>query len=176
MKIFFLLLLLPLASFVSSDMDYSIMPENSIAIVVDNAEELQLLEVDKARFSSGENLSKLSFKGIETSTKIKKGTPLKIFTRGGSLGQSMTFSIVKLEVDEKKRFAAYNSISGKKIKTFPYQMKQIDAKNQIYSLTPNSELEVGVYALIFKNVASGNFTMTGGVRLRTNPSVIEIVE
>lgn len=175
MKILLLLIAIPLVSFVSSDTDYTVMPNNSIAVIADGGE-LQLLETMKARFSSGSNLSKLSFKGTETDVQFKKGTPLVFFARGGTNKEPMTFSIVKLEVDEKKRFAAYNSITGKEIETAPCFVKGIDLKNQIYRVTPNAELEVGVYALIFKSVTGGNFRMTMGPRLLTNPTVIEITE
>ena len=175
MKALILLLAIPLISFIPSDIDYSIMPNNSIAVIADGGE-LQLLETVKSRFSSGSNISKLSFKGTETDVQFKKGTPLVFYTKGGTNREPMTFSIVKLEVDEKKRFASYNSISGKKIKTAPCYVKPLDVKNQIYRVTPNEELEVGVYALIFKTVISGNFKMTMGARLLTNPTVIEITE
>ncbi|PHR23216.1 MAG: hypothetical protein COA38_17220 [Fluviicola sp.] len=176
MKLLLLILAIPLISFVSYDIDYTVMPANSIAVIANGSTELQLLETVKAKFSSGSNLSKLSFKGTETSVQFKKGTPLVFFTRGGTNREPMTFAIVKLEVGEKKRTATYNSITGKEIETAPCYVKPLDVKNQIYRVTSNSELEVGVYALIFKSVSLGNFRMTMGARLRANPTVIEIVE
>ena len=177
MKLLFLILAIPLISFVSSDIDYSVIEENSIAVMVNGELKLQVLETVKPGFTAGKNASKLSFKGTETAVQYKKGTPLVFFTRGNSDSAPMTFSIIKLDVGEKKRTAVYNSTTGKNLETIPYKLELIDTKKKIYRVTPNANLEVGVYGLVFKRVYKGNFKITvGGARLRINPTVIEIVE
>ena len=177
MKILFLILTIPLISFVSGDIDYSVIEENSIAVMVNADPALQVLETVRPGFTAGKNASKLSFKGTTTDVQFKKGTPLVFFTRGNSDSAPMTFSIVKLEVDEKKRTAIYNSESGKNIESIPFSLEQVDTKKKIYRVTPNADLEVGVYGLVFKRIYKGNFKITvGGARLRLNPTVIEITE
>ena len=163
----------------ATTLDFSSMPQNSMAIVIDGNEKLQLLKTEKAWFSAGENLSKISIKGSETTLKIAKEKPFTIYTKGISKSEGMPFSIVKLTNNGKKRFASYNVVSGKKLSAFAFTAKQINAKEMIYKITPNNALDAGEYCLVFKRVFKGNFflkTIPGAGRLKNNPCFIEIVE
>ena len=158
---------------------FTAMPQNSMAIVVQGNENLQLLKTEKAWFAAGENLSKISIKGSETSFKIPKGETFSIYTKGISKEEGMPFSIIKLTNNGKKRFASYNIISGKKLPSFPFTAKQINSTEMVYKIDPNSELATGIYCLIFKRTFKGNFylkTIPGAGRLKINPCFIEIVE
>ena len=47
----------------NTNLDFSSMPQNSMAILLEGDEKLQLLKTEKAWFSAGENLSKIQYKG-----------------------------------------------------------------------------------------------------------------
>ncbi len=163
----------------NTNLDFSSMPQNSMAILLEGDEKLQLLKTEKAWFAAGENLSKISIKGSETDLKIPKGKSFTIYTKGISKSEGMPFSIVKLNNNGKKRFASFNIVSGKKIASFPFTAKQINSNEMIYKITPNTALAVGEYCLIFKRVSKGNFyikTISGAGRLKNNPCFIEVVE
>jgi hypothetical protein len=163
----------------NTKLDFSSMPQNSMAILVEGDEKLQLLKTEKAWYSAGENLSKISIKGSETEVKIPKGKSITIYTKGISKSEGMPFSIVKLTNNGKKRFANFNIVSGKKIASFAFTAKQINSNEMIYKINPNTALAVGEYCLIFKRVSKGNFyikTISGAGRLKNNPCFIEIVE
>ena len=163
----------------NNTLDFTAMPQNSMAIVVEGNEKLQLLKTEKAWFAPGENLSKISVKGNETAFKIPKEKGFTIYTKGISKSEGMPFSIIKLTNNGKKRFASYNIISGKKLSSFPVTARQINSTEMVYKIAPNSKLNTGIYCLIFKRTFKGNFylkTIPGAGRLKINPCFIEIVE
>ena len=163
----------------NNTLDFTAMPQNSMAIVVEGNEKLQLLKTEKSWFAAGENLSKVSIKGSETSVKLSKGKGFTIYTKGISKSEGMPFSIIKLTNNGKKRFASYNVVSGKKISAVVHTAKQINSSEMIYKITPNTALDTGEYCLVFKRVFKGNFylkTIPGAGRLKNNPCFIEIVE
>ena len=155
--------------------DTSIMEENSMAVSIDGGA-LQVLESEKAFVSKGENMSKISIKGTETTTQFKKGSDLVFYTRGRTRTEKMPLAIIKMEVGKKKRTAAYNVMSGKRFSSRPFFAKQIDANKMIYRVTPNSPLEVGVYCILFSRCSEGNLKMQPGLRLLNNQCFFEIIE
>ena len=163
----------------NTPLDFSSMPKNSMAIVVEENGKLQQLKTEKAWYAAGENLSKISIKGEETAVKIPKGKSFVIYTKGISKAEGMPFSIIKLNNNGKKRSASFNSLSGKKIYTVAHTAKLINSSDMIYKITPNSTLKPQAYCLIFRRVVKGNFYLKrkpGVGILKINPSFIEITE
>ncbi len=169
----FLCLFIGLVAFNKSEIDHAKVLPNQIAYIV-NGGELNLATPEKASISAGANMSRIAFKGTECPRKFKVGDKIEFYAREVKTAQFFTFSIVKLEVNEKKRFASYNSLNGNTIKSFPTKSSSIGHPG-VFHIALNEPLSPGHYAAVFKSVTkSGNFMISNGYR--NNPISFEVLE
>ncbi len=157
------LILLTIATIVGmaipAELDFSGMEPATMAIESEEGT-LTLLTSEKCFSTVGENMSRISIKGTEADVKIKANLPFNFYVRRDPTKKMLTFSIVKLENNGKKRVAQYNSVTGKKITAYRVGGGEVNAQLKIMRFRFEG-LPPGNYCAIFKNVYNGNFTMLG---------------
>lgn len=160
--------------------NFSSIPSNSITILVEGIDTLQLLKTEKVWYISDKYFSRISKRGAEAEIKISKGKYISIYTKGVKGCIRMNFSIIKLKNNGRKRYAGFNILTNKKLHEISYHRKILDKKDKIYQFTLANKLEKGDYCLIFKRISDGNFDFReyqlGDSKLRMNPSFITITE
>lgn len=164
----------------SKILNFSLMPSNSIAIVVEGIDTLQPLRTEKVWYTSDKYFSKISKRGSKAEVQIPEGKNIFIYTKGVKGCRAMNFSIIKLNNNGKKRSAGFNILTNKKLNKIPIKSKILDKKDKIHQFTLDSKLKKGDYCLIFKRIYEGNFDFRefhpGDSKLRMNPSFITITE
>ncbi len=149
--------------------DFSTMPEKSVYVRVNDADDLIALPAEKCLFTAGNGVSgynsKLRIKGAETVTKFKKGTNLSFYVRKWSRA-GFSFSCVKMNVDEDKKVAeSHEGISSDKnitVESIPFVAREVDKAKGIFTVVLNKAPEVGVWCMSFYNEQGGKFPMGGG--------------
>ena len=131
-------------------------PDGSIAIQLNG--QLQLPKMVKAKIRAGTsigNSSKISVSDTIGMVVCKSTDKLVFFAKIYETNQNCPFSIVKLDKEENGYGA--HSYYGEFVKEpvyvqgIPYTSRPTAGVKKLYTITPNKEIPLGVYALTFTN-------------------------
>jgi hypothetical protein len=178
MKLFIALSTLSIASIIhlglQTTSEKKQVESNRIGYTINDGE-LIIPEIEKASVNAGENISGIKFKGVEAPRQFKSTDKITFYVGTNPAIQLLTFSIIQLEVEKNKRTAKYNSLSNKKMTSFPTKLT-LHSGNTLSGGT-NEPLAPGHYTAIFARVQTdGNLAMGSGLRYRHNAITFEVVE